>query len=234
VSRIDPTIGSAKSTVACAHDAVSFFVKMEVTMAAQSSMHFYLNWAKERIDEMDAVLASVEANASKMQADSRVKADQFIADLRKKRAEFQDAIKKQADAGETAWQGAKGQMENSWNGFEADFKKYVETFGKQVEQQQATFKGVAAAQLKAWRDAAEKINSAAAGLAADRRTDIDAALKQMKADASEVEANLQKLTRAGSESWGALGGALAESRAAFDRANQVAWDAFKRAANPGA
>ena len=24
-------------------------------MAAQSSMHFYLNWAKERIDEMDAV-----------------------------------------------------------------------------------------------------------------------------------------------------------------------------------
>ena len=27
---------------------------MEVIMAAQSSMHFYLNWAKERIDEMDA------------------------------------------------------------------------------------------------------------------------------------------------------------------------------------
>jgi len=205
---------------------------MEATMAAQSSMHFYLNWAKERIDEMDAVLASVEANASKMQADSRKQADQFIVDLRKKRAEFQDAIKKQADAGETAWQGAKSQMENSWKGFEAEFKKYVETFGKQVEQQQATFQGVAAAQMKAWRDAAEKIHTAAAGLAADRRTDIDAALRQMKADASEVEANLQRLTRVGYESWGALGGALAESRAAFDRANQVAWDAFKRAANP--
>jgi hypothetical protein len=55
----------------------------------------------------------------------------------------------------------------------------------------------------------------------------------MKVDASQAEANLQKLRRAGEESWGALGGALAESRAAFDRANQAAWEAFKRAANPG-
>jgi len=56
----------------------------------------------------------------------------------------------------------------------------------------------------------------------------------MKADASQAEANLQKLTRAGTESWTALNGALSESRAAFDRANQSAWDAFKRAAIPGA
>jgi hypothetical protein len=54
----------------------------------------------------------------------------------------------------------------------------------------------------------------------------------MKADASKAEANLQELKRAGTESWVALNGALAESRAAFDRANQSAWDALKRAATP--
>jgi hypothetical protein len=32
-------------------------------MLAQSGMHSYLNWAKERIDEMDATLASLETNA---------------------------------------------------------------------------------------------------------------------------------------------------------------------------
>jgi hypothetical protein len=128
---------------------------------------------------------------------------------------------------------AKSQLENTWNGFETEVKRYIETFGKQIEHQQTTFQDAAAAQLKAWRDAAEKIHSAAAELAADRRTDIDAALRRMKADASEAEANLQKLTHAGTESWAALTGALAESRAAFDRANQSAWDAFKRAANPG-
>ena len=203
---------------------------MEVIMPAHSSMHFYLNWAKERIDEIDAVLASFESKAG--EADSRAKADQFIADLKKKRDEFQQAVTKQTDAGEAAWLGAKSQMETTWKGFEAEVKKYVETFGKQVDQQQATFHGAATAQLKAWRDAADKIQSAATELATDRRNDIDAALKRMKADALEAEANLQKLKRAGEESWGALNGALAESRAAFDRANQAAWDAFKRAANP--
>ena len=63
-------------------------------MSAQSSMHFYLNWAKERIDEMDAALASLEAKASRLQADSKVKADQLIADLHKRRDEFEAAVKK--------------------------------------------------------------------------------------------------------------------------------------------
>ena len=199
-------------------------------MPAQSSMHFYFDWAKERIDEMDAVLASLEAKAGEVQSESRSKADLLIADLHKKRDEFQEVAKKQADAGEAAWLRTKSQLEGTWNGFEIEVKKYVETFGKQV--QQTTFQNAAAAQLKAWRDAAEKIHNAAAGLAVDRRSDIDATLTRMKADASKAEANLQELKRAGTESWVALNGALAESRAAFDRANQSAWDALKRAATP--
>ena len=199
-------------------------------MPAQSSMHFYFNWAKERIDEMDAVLASLEAKAGEVQAESRSKADLLIADLHKKRDEFQEVAKKQVDAGEAAWLRTKSQLEGTWNGFEIEVKKYVETFGKQV--QQTTFQNAAAAQLKAWRDAAEKIHNAAAGLAVYRRSDIDATLTRMKADASKAEANLQELKRAGTESWVALNGALAESRAAFDRANQSAWDVLKRAATP--
>jgi hypothetical protein len=67
-------------------------------------------------------------------------------------------------------------------------------------------------------------------VAAARRADVDAAVKQMKSDAAQAEARLQKLKQAGSESWSALSAALAESRKAFDRANQEAWDALKRAA----
>ena len=40
-----------------------------------SSAHFFLNWAKERIDEMDATLASLEDKAAQMQAETRVKAE---------------------------------------------------------------------------------------------------------------------------------------------------------------
>jgi len=83
--------------------------------------------------------------------------------------------------------------------------------------------------MKAWREAAGKLQNEASKVAAARRGDIDAAVKQMKADASAAEARLQKLKQAGSESWTAFGAALAESRKAFDRASQAAWDAVKRA-----
>jgi hypothetical protein len=205
---------------------------MEAIMPAQSSMHFYLNWAKERIDEMDATLASLEAKASQVQAEFKVKADQLIADLEKRRDEFQAAVKRHATAGEADWERTKAQLESQWNAFEAQVKIYINTVGKHIEQQQATFRDVAAAQVEAWREAADKFHDAATKVAAERRADFDAAIKQMKADASEAEARLQKLKQAGNESWTALSVALADSRKAFDRANQAAWDAFKRAAPP--
>jgi hypothetical protein len=204
----------------------------ETMMSEQSSVHFYLNWAKERIDEMDATLASLEAKAGQVQADSKVKANELIAGLQKRRDQFQADMKKQAEAGEAAWQRAKPQLESRWSEFEAQVGTYIDTIGKQVEQQRATFQDVAAAQAKAWREAAEKLQSEAAKAAGARRADLDTALKQMRTDASQAEAHLQKLKQAGAESWTAFGAALEESRKAFDRANQAAWDALKRAAPP--
>jgi hypothetical protein len=201
-------------------------------MAEQSSMHLYLNWAKERIDEMDATLASLERKTSQVQADLKVKADPLISDLKTRRDEFQTLVQKQAEAGEAVWERTKAQLESQWNGFEARVKTYIDTIGKHIEQRQATFRDVAAAQLKAWREAADKFHGAATRLASERRADVEAAVKQMKADASEAEARMQKLKEAGRESWTALSAALAESRKAFDRANQAAWDALKRAAPP--
>jgi hypothetical protein len=199
-------------------------------MSEHSSMHIYLNWTKQRLDEMDATLASLEAKAGQLKADVKAKSDQLIADLKKRRAEFQAKAKAQAEAGEASWQATKTQLESQWNAFEAQVKTYFETVGSQVEQQQATFRDIAAAQVKAWREGADKFHDAATRFAAEKRANLDAAVKQMKADAAEAEARLQKLKQAGSESWTALGGALAESRKAFDQANQKASDAFKRAA----
>ena len=199
-------------------------------MAEQSSVHFFLNWAKERIDEMDAALASLEAKGSQVQAESKAKADQLIADLKQQRNEFQAVAKNHAAEGEAAWQRIRAQLESQWHGFEADVKKYFDTLGKEVQQQQATFRDVAAAQVKAWREAADKLHQEGTKVAAARRADVDAAINQMKSGAAEAEARFQKLKQAGRDSWSALSAALAESRNAFDRANQQAWEALKRAA----
>lgn len=202
-------------------------------MAEQSSMHAYLNWTKQRIDEMDVTLASLEAKGSELKAESKVKADQLIADLKKRRDQFQATIKAQIEAAEATVQANKDQLEAQWPGFEAQVKTYFETVGKQVEQQQAAFRDIAAAQIRAWQKAADEFHETAMKVAAAKRNDLDIALKQMKVDASEAEARLQKLKQAGGESWTALSAALADSRKAFDKATQQAWNALKRAVPPG-
>ena len=199
-------------------------------MPEQSSMHAYLNWTKQRIDEMDAMLASLEAEAGQAKADSKVKADRLIADMKKQRDEFQAKAKLQAQANEAALQASKAQLEAQWRSFETQVKAYFEAVGKQVEQQQATFGDAVAAQLKAWRAAADVFSSEAAKIATAKRADLDAAVKQMKADAAEAESRFKKLKQVGSETWSSLSAALTESRKAFDRANQKAGDALNEAA----
>jgi hypothetical protein len=169
-------------------------------MSEQSSMHAYLNWTKERMDEMDATLASLEAKSALAKANAKDSADRL--------------------------------MESHWEEFETQLEGYFSTVGKQIEQQQATFQEVAAAQRKAWHEAADRLHTEAAKVAAARRADIDAAVKQMKASAAQAEARLQNLREAGGQSWTALSAALSDTRKAFDRANQEAWDAFKRATPP--
>ncbi len=198
-------------------------------MSGQDNIHFFVNWAKERLDEMDATLTSLEGKAAEVQADAQDKAGKVLAALRKSRDDFRDVIQKQAGANEAAWSGAKTKLETEWNAFEAEVRKYVESYGKQFELQQATFKLQAAAQLKAWRDAADKLASAASEFASERRDEIETNVKRMKADAVAAEEKLLKLNQAGNQSWSVLTDALAETRTVFDRANQAAREAFKRA-----
>jgi hypothetical protein len=85
--------------------------------------------------------------------------------------------------------------------------------------------------LKAWREAADKFGSDTKQFAIGRQTEIDTAVKRMQADAAAAEKKLQKhVDQMGTQSWSALTAVLTETRAAFDRANQAARDAFKRAA----
>jgi hypothetical protein len=200
-------------------------------MQTQSNIHFYVNWAKERLDEMEAVLTSLESKVGEVQADARDKAKKALTDLRKSRDIFRDTVKKQAEANEAAWTSAKAKLEPEWNSFEAEVRKYVESFGKQIEQQRATFKLQSAAQLKAWREAADKLAGDTRQFTTERQAEIDAAVKRMQADAAAAEAKLQKqMEQMGTQSWSALMAVLTETRTAFDRANQAAREAFKRAA----
>ncbi len=196
---------------------------------AHSSLHPFLDWMKQRIDEMDATVASFEAKAGQLKAESEPKTAALVADLKKRRAEFQAKAGTQLEAAEAALKAGKAQLETQWQGFEAQVQTYLKSLDKQAGQQQAAFRDIAAAHIKTWGELQGELQREAGKLAAAQRPKVEAALKQMKAQAAEAEERLQKLKQSGGESWGALNTALTESRKAFDRASQQAWDAFKKA-----
>jgi hypothetical protein len=203
--------------------------KSQEQMTKQSHMHNYLNWAKERLDEMDATLALFESKVGELQGDAHAKAESALADMRAKRDAFRETIKKEKEMSETDWTRAKAKLEADWNAFEVSVQKYIDAAGVKGEQQKAAFQVRADAQRKAWQDSIDKFENAAAGFAADRKAEVESAVERMKADAAAAEAKLEKLKGAGTESWSSYRKALAETRTAFDHANQQAHDAFKGA-----
>jgi len=188
---------------------------------------FFLNWAKERADEMDATLASLETKIDEVHISARGGARQLVENLRTARDAFLTNVGKQANAGEVAWESARSRLEIEWTRFEDQVSQYVESFGKQAKQHEAIFARQTAAQIKAWNDAADKFREAARPFSGERRSSIDATVERMKAEAVAAQARLQKVAQAGPQPWSAFNAALVETRAAFDRANQTAGNAFK-------
>ncbi|CAL80689.1 conserved hypothetical protein [Bradyrhizobium sp. ORS 278] len=196
-------------------------------MSEQSSISVYLNWARERLHEMDAVLDSLGVKAAEAEAASKAKTQEILADLTKRRDDLEALLKTQAAAGEAALAGAKAELDQHWAGFEAQTKAYFETAGKQAAQQQATFKDIAAAQAKAWSEAADRFREAATQVTAAGTADLDTVLRQLSSDAAQAGAHLETLKQTGSQSWSVFSAALSDSRKAFDQANQAAWNALK-------
>lgn len=200
-------------------------------VAARSSVHVSIDWAKSRLDEMDATLASLEKKLRDLKSESRAKADRAIAEIREQREALKRIIEANRQASGAEWQQTKARVESQWTAFEAAVQKWVDATGERVAEQNEMFAARAEAQLKAWQDMIDQLEASAKGVAADRKREIDSAVATIRADTEATKAKLEALKRSGKESWAALTKALAESRAAFDRANQTASEAFKRATN---
>ena len=195
-------------------------------MTGQSSMHAHLDWAKCRLDEIDATLASFESSAGKLQSEARSRAEPALARMRAARDAFRRAIKEKGQATEAALALSKKELESQWAAFELSAQTYLDEHVKNLK---AAFMARAAAQRKAWQETIDMLHESTASVAAHRRDDIEKAVKHMTAEADAAKAKLDKLNKASGESWTAMKSALSETRATLDRAQQAAFDAFKRA-----
>ena len=94
-------------------------------MTTETYAYYFTNWSKERLNEIDATLASIEARASTLQADAKKQSEKAVSDIRAQREAFQQAIHKQKDESEAGWARAKSGLEGNWTSFEGSVQKYL-------------------------------------------------------------------------------------------------------------
>lgn len=116
-------------------------------MNGQTPVDLYLNWANERIGELDAMLTSMESKSQSADATSRAEVAQMVSEMQGRRNEFREFVSHQSAAGAAALTQARGQLEAQWKVCESNWTKLTEALGQEASQQKATFQGLAAAQM---------------------------------------------------------------------------------------
>jgi hypothetical protein len=199
-------------------------------MVTQSSWnaHQHLAWAMWGLDEIEATLASFRSSRHKRTA--RTEAESAMADMHTARDTFRKSIEEPAQMDDVARALWKADLEREWAAFEDSLQTYLQTVGEQVAEQETVFRARADAQSRAWQHAIAKLHERAANFAADRRGDIEAAVRRLEFEADASRAKLEMLNTAEGASWVAMKSALSETRAALDRAHEAVHDAFEHSA----
>ena len=199
--------------------------------ATRSGVHGSIDRAKERLDEMDATLALLEKKLGDFKSENRAEAERAIAEMREQRQALKQIIDAKRQATEAEWQQARATVESRVSAFEAAVQNWGEATRQDIADQNSLFAARAEAQIKAWNNIIDQMEASAKASASNRKREITSAIATIRADRDVAKARLEALKRSGKETRIALSNALDESRAAFDRASQMASEAFKRAVN---
>lgn len=198
-------------------------------MTKESKVHPYIEWAKSRLDEMDATLSTLQGKVEELGEDAQVKAKEALTDMEAQRDAFKAFLDKNLESAESVWDAQSAKLKEDWKAFEDEVETYVKSTKNNAEQYEAAFKARADAQVKAWQEMMNNAFAAAAKFPEERKAEFDDAVTKMKSEADAAENRLAAMKKAGQESWSALDAALSESRKAFDKASEDMQKAFKRA-----
>ncbi len=195
-------------------------------MSKPSLAHENLQWTKQKLDEIDAMLAALEAAVATLTSDARKQADHAIARLQAERKTFKakvDAARSDAEAVKGITDDAFKKLQPQWVEVELAFQAFLTAAAGQAEVVQKTLAARAEAQRKSWEASVDSVRAAAAEAADQARREVDAAIHRLA-----TETKLDRVSTAGHESWKAIKSALEDTVAIYDRTSKKITDAVAK------
>ncbi|WP_371349286.1 hypothetical protein [Ancylobacter sp. IITR112] len=200
-------------------------------MSNQSQAHETVAWAKQRLDDVDAIISEVEKTAGKLKDGARVQADAALARLQASRAKVQDyydVLRSEADAVKGGAEEAQHALETEWVEVESAFQSFLSAAKDQAETVRGVVVARAEAQRRSWAASFNKLREQAEDAVEKARGEFDAAIKRLTDEAEKFQARIGEAKDAGDESWTAVKAGLADAKAVHDRTIQKIKDALSK------
>ncbi len=200
-------------------------------MSDQSHAREAVAWAKQRLDDVDAIISEVEKTSGRLKDTARRDADAALARLKASRGtiqEIHDGLRAEAETAKGRAEDIQEALEAEWVEVESAFQTYVSAAKDQAEAVREVVAARAKAQRQSWKASLTALRQQAADAVETARGEFDAAIRRVSDEAEKFQARIGEAKDAGDESWKAVKGGLADARVVHDRTIRKIKDAFSK------
>ena len=189
-------------------------------MPEQRRVQEYLEWAKQKLNEVEATLVALDGSLEVLKKDARTEADRAIARIRTARDAFKakvDAVRPDAAAAKAAADRVYDAAETEWTEVELAFQDYLKAAAGQASVVKKALADRAEAQRQSWQTSLQAIRAAALAALDQARGEVDAAIRRLTVEAEKAEGKIGKVSAVGDESLKAIKGGLDEAISVYVR-----------------
>lgn len=201
-------------------------------MTEQSFAHEVVAWAKQRLDEIDAIIAQAEKSADELKESARTDADQALSRLRASRAKLEgqlEDLRTQAEAAKSSASQAQQALEDEWVEAESAFQAFLTSTGEQTEIARNAIAARAEAQRKSWESALNDLHAQVTAAVEKASEEFDTAIGRLSAEAEKAKAKIGHASSAGDETWQVIKTGLAEAKAVHEKTIKKIAEALSKA-----
>lgn len=200
-------------------------------MGEKSYPHETIAWAKQRLDELDAIISEVEKMSNELQGSVRAEANAALARLEASRASLQksydDLRAKVEDLDRTA-EDLQDALDAEWVEVETSFQSFLGALAGQADTVRSIVAARVEAQRQAWDNSLKGLRDQAAETVDKAHGELDAAIKRLSDEADKFQARIGDVKDAGDASWEAVKSGLIEAKAVHDRTIEKIKSAFAK------
>jgi hypothetical protein len=200
-------------------------------MSPQKSVHAYREWAKQKLDEIDATLAALDGSFEALKKDARTETSRAIARIRTARDAFKakvDAVRPDAAATKALADSTYASLDAEWAEVELAFQDLLAAAAGEANVVKKALTARTEAQRQSWQSSLHALRAAAADAIEHAHIEAYAALRRLAAETTKAEATLGHISAAGDESWTAIKGGLKEAISVSERTWQKISEAVSK------